>query len=760
MTMSFHRMRVLPGVVLALLPLLASAEVENPDHTLYGTVTIFDQPAPAGTVIELRSARDGAVVASYELARDPRLQGKFALRIPMDDAGTRLDGRARPGDPVRAFVGGRLAAETTIGAQGVAVQLDLDPKNMGNVPTLDVANVSLPEGNAGNTTLTFTVALSATSNQPSKVDWATREGTAIGGLACSPGVDFVRDQGAVTVPAGATSATFAVIACGDTAIEPDETLFIDLGNVDNALAARSVVTATLLDDDDQASINVADVRVFEPTNGTGQMFFVARLSRVSPVNVSVVYSTQAMSATPGSDFTAASGVASIPAGLLETSISVSILSDAVLEPDEQFALALSSPVNANLARNTAVGTIADPAFKPEVTQDDEEVGGEGGIADLLRPSAIAVAPDGRHLYATSLAGDALLQFARDNAGKLAFVRSYTVQSAGFGDARLDAPRALVVSRDGKFVYVASEADDALSVFSRDAATGTLAFVQSQQEGAADPDAQGGTVRGLSDPVALALSPDGAHLYVGASSGDSVAAYARNAGSGRLGFVEVETHGSDDGGDAGAAVSGLDDASGVAVSPDGAQVYVTARGSHSVAVFDRTPASGRLSFAGAHIDGAQGVDGIGNAAALSLSPDGLHLYVAGAGDNAVALFDRAANGALTWRKQFRKGDAGLDGLGGARAVRVAADGRQVFAVGFSDDSFVVFARGADGDLTPKQVLRDGQGTVQNMAGPVTVELSSDDLQAYVAADLDNAILVFRRIAAGGIFKNGFEAVSGQ
>ena len=748
-------MRVLTCALLALLPSGAVAEVENPDHTIYGNVTIFDQPAPAGTLIELRSARDGTVVAQYELARDPRLNGRFALRIAMDDAGGRVEGRARPGDPVRAFVGGRLAAETTVGAQGVAVELNLDPKNMGNVPTLDVANVALLEGQSGNTTMTFTVSLSASSNQPSSVNWTAREGTAIGGLACGPGVDFVRDQGTATVPAGATAATFAVIVCGDAAIEPDETYFIDLSAVDNALAARSEVTATILDDDDQPSITVADATGYEPSAGVGQMLFTATLSRLSATNVSVSYATQDVSASAGSDYSPASGLIAIPAGILQTTVAVPVLPDAAIEPDEQFKLVLSNPVNANLARPEAFARIVDPRFKPEVAQDDVELGGEGGIADLIAPSALAIAPDGKHLYALSRTQNAMLQFDRALDGKLSFVRSYTTQSAGFGNARLAAPRDLEISADGQFVYVAAESDDALNVFARNAISGNLSFVQFQHEGDADPSAEGGTVRGLDGALALALSPDGAHLHVVGGSGDSLAVYGRNAGTGRLHFVEAERNGIDDASDAGATVVSLDDPSDVVVSPDGVQVYVSVRASGAVTRFDRTAGTGRVSFVGAAVDGAAGVDGIAGAASLALSPDGAHLYVAGAGDNAVALFDRAGDGALTWRKLLRKGDANLPGLGGARAVRVAPDGKQVFAVGFSDDSFVVFARGANGDLVPKQTILDGQGAVVNLAGPVALALSADDQFVYVAADTDNALLAFRRLASAVVFANGFE-----
>lgn len=759
MIMSAFRMRILPCALLALLPGVTFAEVENPDHTIYGNVRIFDQPAPAGTAIELRSARDGAVLARYELGRDPRLNGRFALRIAMDDAGGRIDQRSRPGDPVRAFVGGRLAAETTVGAQGVAVQLDLDPRNMGNVPTLDVANVAVAEGQGGNTAVTFTVSLSATSNQPSTASWSTREGSAIGGLACGPGVDFVRDQGSVTVPAGATSATFAVIACGDTVVEPDEGFFVDLSNVDNALAARSEVAATLLDDDDQASINMADLGSIEPVAGSRQVFFRARLSRVSPVNVSLSYATQDIGATAGSDYLAAAGSVTIPANQIEASIPIMLLADATVEPEEQFKLLLSNPVNANLARTEAIGAIVDSRFVPEVAPGDVETGGDGGIADLIQPSAIALSPDGRHVYVLSRASNALLQFNRSFDGSLGYVRSYTSQSAGFGNARLAAPRDLALSGDGKFVYVAAEGDDALGVFGRDASTGNLSFVQFQHEGDADPSAAGGTVRGLGGPVALALSPDGVHVYVAGGSGDSLAVFARDATSGRLSFVEAEANGSDDGGDAGPMVAALDEPSGVVVSPNGAQVYVSARGSSAVVRFDRAAATGRVSFVAAQVDGTGGVDGIGSATSLSLSPDGAQLYATGAGDNAVALFDRAADGTLSWRTQYRKGDAGLDGLGGARAVRVAPDGTQVFALGFADNSLVIFARDANGGLAPKQTVFDGQGVVQHLAGPVALALSADDLHLYVAADIDNAVVMFRRLASEGRFRDGFESPPG-
>jgi hypothetical protein len=53
-------------------------------------------------------------------------------------------------------------------------------------------------------------------------------------------------------------------------------------------------------------------------------------------------------------------------------------------------------------------------------------------------------------------------------------------------------------------------------------------------------------------------------------------------------------------------------------------------------FSRDPSSGALQFRAAVFDG-NGVDGLASAAALAISPDGAHVYVVGFDDDAVAVF---------------------------------------------------------------------------------------------------------------------------
>lgn len=62
------------------------------------------------------------------------------------------------------------------------------------------------------------------------VDYATGGGSATGGAACGPGVDYVNANGTVTLAAGVMSQTFDVTACNDSDADLGETFNITLSN--------------------------------------------------------------------------------------------------------------------------------------------------------------------------------------------------------------------------------------------------------------------------------------------------------------------------------------------------------------------------------------------------------------------------------------------------------------------------------------------------------------------------------------------------
>ena len=104
--------------------------------------------------------------------------------------------------------------------------------------------------------------------------------------------------------------------------------------------------------------------------------------------------------------------------------------------------------------------------------------------------------------------------------------------------------------------------------------------------------------------------------------------------------------------------------------------------------------GELAFVASYVDGVAGLDGFGGAGGLAISPDGKNLYATGAIDDAVAVFGRdAATGVLTAVEVQRESDPAVDGLDGATAVAVSPDGGHVYVASFDDDALAVFSRDA-------------------------------------------------------------------
>jgi hypothetical protein len=148
-------------------------------------------------------------------------------------------------------------------------------------------------------------------------------------------------------------------------------------------------------------------------------------------------------------------------------------------------------------------------------------------------------------------------------------------------------------------------------------------------------------------------------------------------------------------------------SSVTVSPDGGSVYAAGYDDNAVAVFSRDPATGLLTFQQMLEEGVGGVDGLAGVRGVTVSPDGGSVYAAGYGDNAVAVLSRnPASGLLTFQQMLKDGMGGVNGLAGAYSVTVSPDGGSVYAAGRNDNAVAVFTRAhdqlnlrmADGTLT--------------------------------------------------------------
>lgn len=96
------------------------------------------------------------------------------------------------------------------------------------------------------------------------------------------------------------------------------------------------------------------------TTEGGTLSFPVSLSGTYPSSISVNYATAGGSAASGSDFTAGSGVLTIPPGQTSGVINVPTIDDAVVETSETMSATISAPSGgAVLGTATGTGTIAD-----------------------------------------------------------------------------------------------------------------------------------------------------------------------------------------------------------------------------------------------------------------------------------------------------------------------------------------------------------------------------------------------------------------
>jgi DNA-binding beta-propeller fold protein YncE len=391
-----------------------------------------------------------------------------------------------------------------------------------------------------------------------------------------------------------------------------------------------------------------------------------------------------------------------------------------ISPDGRNVYVASSNSNAIAVfkRNARSGELTQPAGAAGCIST-RGAGGCATAVGLEGPNSVVVSPDGRNVYATSLGSDAIDIFARDPAtgaltqtsGDAGCIANVATTGCTTGRA-LDGPDVVVASPDGRNVYVGAFKGSSLAVFTRDPSTGALAQPAGTGGCVADtsyPIAGCASGVALASPEGLAISPDGDNVYAAAALSNALDVFSRNSSTGALTQM---------GGGAGCIVEApltgcttgrqLGGADAVAVSPDGADVYVTSVLSNSVTAFARTPSTGQLAqlsgtsacvlyvlavgcSLGQALDAPEG---------LAVSPDGASVYATAFASGAIDVLDRSAeSGALT-QKPRRAGCliAGLPqscargrGLLGASSIAVSPDGSYVYSAAFASSSVDVFKR---------------------------------------------------------------------
>lgn len=225
---------------------------------------------------------------------------------------------------------------------------------------LAINDVTMAEGNAGATDLTFTVTRSGGTAGAVTADWALNFGTA-------DAADMVTTtlNGNVSFADGEASRTITIQVAGDTTFEPSETFTIDLSNVTGGATISDASGAGTITNDDAApagTLAIDDVSLAEGNSGTTNMVFTVTRSGGSAGAVDATW-TVANGTTSAADFSGAlTGTVSFADGQTSATVTVGIAGDTTFEPNESFTVNLTAP--------TGGATIGDAAGAGTITNDD------------------------------------------------------------------------------------------------------------------------------------------------------------------------------------------------------------------------------------------------------------------------------------------------------------------------------------------------------------------------------------------------------
>ncbi len=289
---------------------------------------------------------------------------------------------------------------TLSGTSNAGIAVAASPNDTASINIIDADNATVAvagtadANEAGPVDGQFTVTQSATSTTDTVVSYT------VAGSATA-GTDYSALSGSVTVLAGASTATIDVTGIvADGLIEGSETVAVLLTGTSNAgitIAAAPNDSASInLLDADAATVSIAgtsDASEAGPVNGQ-----LTVTQSATSVTDTIVSYTVAGSATPGADYAALSGTATILAGATTAVIDVAgIVADALVEGNETIVVTLTGTSTAGItvaaAPNNSAGINlldADTATVSIVaTTDGNEAGPVDGLFTVSQSAAAA-----------------------------------------------------------------------------------------------------------------------------------------------------------------------------------------------------------------------------------------------------------------------------------------------------------------------------------------------------------------------------------
>lgn len=480
------------------------------------------------------------------------------------------------------------------------------------------------------------------------------------------------------------------------------------------------------------------VTVFERFNGTGELSY--NNSYIDGQNgISGISGATSVSVTPDGNYVYVNSTEDDAVAIFSREVSsgalqhISMIEDGSNGVDGiSYPLSLTSSKDGKNLYIVGFGSASLAVFDIDENTGEldfrESETGEGmGVSGLDGSTAVTVSPDGKNVYAAGNNADALVVFERNTQnGTLDFIEKIEDGSTTDG---LNGINSIIVSSDGAHVYATGFWDKSLVLFERNSTTGELTYIERYKDGISGVD-------GLNGANFVTMSPDGNNVYVTGFWEHAVAVFNRNTSTGQLDFVEVFKDGIN-------GVNGINRASALDVSPDGKNVYVAGYYDNAIAVFERNLSNGTLSYSGLVEDDVNNVNGLDRVNSVEVSPDGLQVYATGFNDDAIAIFNRnPADGSLTYVNILKNGINGVVGMNGPTRLCISNDGEHIYVTSSNDDAMVAFRRIVPGGtLMFENAVFDTDTDINGIDGAQGVAVSPDGKNMYAAGNVDDAIAIF-------------------
>ena len=273
-----------------------------------------------------------------------------------------------------------LPVDATLGTAAADGLIENDDASL----SIAATSASKPEGTGGTTPFIFTVTRTGDTSGTAS---ATYTVTGSGGNPADA-ADFADElTGTVNFADGEASKEITINVVGDTDVEPNEGFTVTLSSPVNAILGTTTADGLIQNDDGGLSISATDAVKAEGTGGTTPFIFTVTRTGDTSGTASATYTVTGSGGDPAdaADFAdELTGTVNFADGEASKEITINVVGDTDVEPNEGFTVTLSSPVNAILGTTTAEGLIEnDDASLSIVATSASKLEGNGGTTPFI-----------------------------------------------------------------------------------------------------------------------------------------------------------------------------------------------------------------------------------------------------------------------------------------------------------------------------------------------------------------------------------------